>query len=79
MQTDKSHETHYRRLLLMTLLSFVAMYILMYAMVSSFEDVYMHVNQIYMAALMAAPMVFIELIVMHSMYKDKKKNKSQHL
>lgn len=45
----------------MTVLSFIAMFILMYAMVDRFANVYPNVNQAYMAGLMAAPMVMIEL------------------
>lgn len=67
-------ESHYRHLGIMTALSFVAMYILMYAMVNSIENVYMSFNQAYMAGLMAAPMVLIELVVMRGMYHDKRLN-----
>jgi phosphate/sulfate permease len=48
----------------MAALSFVATYILMYAMVNTFDDVSNSVNQVYMAGLMTAPMVAIELVVM---------------
>jgi uncharacterized protein (DUF305 family) len=68
------NQSHYGRLLLMTLLSFVAMYILMYAMVDRFANVYNSVNQFYMAGLMAASMVLIELAVMKGMYPDRRKN-----
>jgi len=67
-------ENHYRHLVIMGALSFLAMYILMYAMVHSFDDVYNNVNQFYMAGLMAAPMVLIELVVMRGMYHDKRLN-----
>ena len=46
------------------------MYVLMYAMVDRMDNVVMNVNQLYMAALMAAPMVVIELVVMRGMYRD---------
>lgn len=58
----------------MTVLSFVAMYFLMYAMVNVLDNVYMNFNQVYMAVLMAAPMVLIELALMSSMYHDKRLN-----
>jgi peptidoglycan/LPS O-acetylase OafA/YrhL len=67
-------ENHYRHLGMMAALSFLAMYILMYAMVDSFDHVYMNINQFYMAGLMAAPMVLIELVVMRGMYHDKRLN-----
>ena len=71
--SDDDHR-HYRHLLIMAILSFIAMYILMYAMVNTLDDVYNNFNQLYMAGLMAAPMVLIELFVMRSMYQDKRRN-----
>ena len=68
------HKQHYGHLAIMTLLSFIAMFIFMYAMVDQFANVYPNVNQFYMAGLMAAPMVIIELIVMRAMYQDTKMN-----
>ena len=65
---------HYLRFLLMTVLMFISMYILMYAMVNSFAEVYNNVNQFYMAALMTAPMVLIEILLMGAMYRNKKIN-----
>ncbi len=70
----KSSHNHYRHLLIMTILSFIAMYILMYAMVDVFANVVPNINQFYMAGLMSMPMVIIELAVMRSMYKNKKLN-----
>jgi uncharacterized protein (DUF305 family) len=58
----------------MTLLSFTFMYALMYAMVDTVANVYGNVNQLYMAGLMTAPMVVIELFVMRGMYHDAKRN-----
>jgi len=65
---------HYKKFLVMILLSFVAMYILMYSMVDIFDNVIPNINQIYMAGLMTAPMIIIEIILMGSMYKNKKLN-----
>ena len=72
--THASSQTHYGRLVLMIVLSFISMYGLMYAMVNAFENVYMNVNQFYMAGLMAAPMGVIELALMGAMYRDRKLN-----
>ena len=58
----------YVRLGLMALLSFASMYVLMYAMVDRFANVYSNLNQAYMAGLMTAPMIVIELLLMRSMY-----------
>lgn len=68
------HGNHYLKLTVMVVLSFIAMYILMYAMVDSLPNVIHNVNQIYMAGLMTAAMVVIELAVMWGMYKNKKLN-----
>ena len=62
------------RLAAMAVLSFLAMYALMYAMVDRTDNVLMNYNQVYMAALMAAPMVLIELSLMGSMYPDRRAN-----
>lgn len=67
-------KTHYGHLLLMVILSFVSMYVLMYAMVDSFSNVYMNLNQFYMAGLMTAPMVILEMAVMGAMYPNRKMN-----
>ena len=68
------HSGAYVRLAVMLLLSFAAMYVLMYAMVDKFEDVYPNHNQAYMAALMTAPMAIIEILLMGSMYPHKRAN-----
>jgi hypothetical protein len=64
-----THETHsgggsshkgksrYRHLLIMTILSFIAMYVLMYAMVNVIGNAHPNLNQFYMAGLMAASIV----------------------
>lgn len=72
--TRSQHLPHYRNLLVMAVLSFGAMYILMYAMVDQFANVYANLNQAYMAALMAASMVLIELLVMRGMYRNTRVN-----
>lgn len=68
------HKSPYRKLVVMVLLSFVAMYILMYSMVDKIANVIPNINQLYMAGLMTAPMVVIELIIMGKMYPNKKVN-----
>ena len=66
----EDHSHPYYRLAGMTVLSFIAMYILMYAMVDSFGSVFNNINQVYMAGLMAAPMVLIELALMGVSQQD---------
>lgn len=67
-------EDHYPKLWIMALLSFISMYILMYAMVNSIGNVFNNINEFYMAGLMTAPMIPIEIFLMRSMYKDQKRN-----
>ena len=62
---------HYRNLALMVALSFISMYILMYAMVNSFSNVFNSVNQFYMAGLMVTPMIVIEILLMGMMYENR--------
>jgi hypothetical protein len=71
---DMHGQDHYKRLAFMIGLSFISMYVLMYAMVNVFANVFPSLNQFYMAGLMTAPMVFIELVLMRSMYTNKKMN-----
>ena len=46
----------------------------MYVMVDSFANVYPNFNQLYMAGLMTAPMIIIEVIFMSLMYQNQKWN-----
>ncbi|MGE0443763.1 MAG: DUF305 domain-containing protein [Vicinamibacterales bacterium] len=71
---SRMQQHHYAKLGIMTGLSFLAMYGLMYSMVDTFDSVYHSVNQVYMAALMAAPMVVIELLLMGRMYGNRRLN-----
>lgn len=64
----------WKNLALMAILSFLAMYILMYMMVDRFDNALASVNQIYMAGMMTAAMLIIEIAVMNAMYLDKRMN-----
>jgi uncharacterized protein (DUF305 family) len=68
------HTKHYLNLLAMAVLMFIIMFALMYAMVDRFANVYPNLNQVYMAGLMTAPMVLLELAMMRSMYQDRNVN-----
>ena len=70
----KTGGRHYLHLALMAVLSFIAMFVLMYVMVNALKNVYLNVNQFYMAGLMTAPMVVIELVLMRHMYHNTKLN-----
>ena len=68
------HTNPYVRLLIMTVLSYISMYVFMYAMVDTFANVYSSVNQFYMAGLMTAPMIVIEILLMRAMYNNERAN-----
>ena len=74
MRKANGHSDHYKKLMMMTLLSYISMFVLMYAMVDRMENVVPNINQFYMAGLMTAPMVIIELMLMGNMYMNKKLN-----
>jgi len=68
------HGMSYRKFILMVLLSFIAMYVLMYAMVDRVENALPNINQLYMAGLMTAAMAIIEVLLMGKMYRSRKTN-----
>lgn len=78
MPTDQHSQEEslrmYKKLAIMIVLSFVAMYTLMYSMVDVFANVIPNINQFYMAGLMTMPMLIIEIVIMGGMYRNKKLN-----
>jgi hypothetical protein len=58
---------HYVLLLVMGVLHFAAMFALMYAMVDTASDIFSNFNQAYMAGLMTAPMLIMEVVLMGAM------------
>src|SRR5689334_8728895 len=60
------------RFFVMIILSFVAMFVLMYIMVDKFNNVYLNLDQLYMVLAMTSTMVIIEMIIM-GMYDKKTK------
>ena len=72
--SSMEHKQHYGRFALMIGISFILMYGFMYAMVNAFANVYPNYNQFYMAGLMTAPMIVLEIMLMSMMYPNKKAN-----
>ena len=68
------NDSQYSNLIWMAIVSFIVMFFLMYSMVDKPENVIINVNQFYMAGLMTAPMIIIDIIIMRSMYMNKKMN-----
>lgn len=71
---SKSSIKSYIRLLVALSISYVVMVIIMFSRVNVFSNVFLSLNQIYMAGLMVAPMLIIMLTVMGSMYQNKQLN-----
>ncbi len=63
---------HTGRLLLMAVLHFLIMYAAMFSMVNGWGNVIPNINTAYMAALMTAPMLMLEVILMGPMYGSRK-------
>lgn len=68
----------YRILLAMLAIHFAVMYAVMYAMVDSFEEVILNLNQFYMTVMMVAPTAVTMLLLMPSMYPQKRVNYALH-
>lgn len=70
----KSDMKPYLRLLIALAASYVVMFASMYSRVNALSNVFLSLNQVYMAGLMVAPMLLIMLTVMGSMFKNKRLN-----
>lgn len=70
----KKREYPYRTILAMAIIHFCLMFALMYLMVNKFSDIFLNLNQFYMAAIMTIPMIILELFFMKMMYPSKKYN-----
>lgn len=66
--------SNYNKFLIMLGCSFVIMYAVMFLNVASLSHVYLSTTRAYMSILMVAPMALLMILMMGSMYKDKKKN-----
>lgn len=73
------HSAHpYRMLALNLALSAVIMYFVMFAMIDGLADFFHNLNMLYMAFMMVAPMGVLMLLMMGSMYSNKKLNLALH-
>lgn len=73
-QNMNMNHNMYPRLMVMSLLHLISMYFLMYSMIYVFDHFYNNINKFYMAAIMTAPMVMLEVLLMGAMYKNKSLN-----
>lgn len=67
-------QNHYPALAIMTIISFVIMYGVMFLNVDSSSHIYLSTTRTYMALLMVCPMVLLMLLVMPKMYPRKGAN-----
>lgn len=65
---------HYGKLALNLILSFLAMYLVMFAMIDGPGDFYNNINMAYMALMMVAPMAILMLWLMGSTYEHRRLN-----
>ena len=71
-------KSHYGMLALNLALSAVVMYFAMYAMIDTAAELYLNLNNLYMVAMMVAPMGVLMLLLMGSMYPNKRLNLALH-
>lgn len=71
-----AHGHPYRRFWLMIGLSFLAMYAFTYSMVDRWDNVYPSLTKAYMAGLMTAPMLVLEMLLMAKMYPNRQANRA---
>jgi uncharacterized protein (DUF305 family) len=64
----------YQKLGLALLINTVIMFILTFVMIDRMEHFVVNLNRIYMALIMAAPMGLVMMLVMNSMFKNKRLN-----
>lgn len=64
----------YKKLAVAISINSVIMFLLTYVMIDDINHLYLNINKVYMALMMVAPMVIVMLLVMHSMYENKKLN-----
>lgn len=65
------HRMGIGRLLLMAALHFPIMYLVMFTMIDRTAHFYNNLNMAYMAVMMTAPMLVLEVLLMRSMYQNK--------
>jgi uncharacterized protein (DUF305 family) len=72
-------KSHYGMLALNLGVSGIVMYFAMYAMIDTAADLYLNLNNLYMVAMMVAPMGVLMLLLMGSMYRNKRLNLALHV
>ena len=68
------HGKSYRDLAIQLILHFIIMYLVMYTMIASLDHFYFNLNNVYMTLMMVTPMAVLMLVLMRSMYENKRAN-----
>lgn len=68
------HSHSYRNLAFELILDFIIMYLVMYTMIATLDHFYFNLNNVYMTLMMVAPMTILMLVMMRSMYQNKRAN-----
>lgn len=64
----------YKKLAIATTINTLLMFLITYVMIDRLDHLYFNINRFYMSLMMAAPMVIVMLLVMGSMYENKRLN-----
>lgn len=78
MQSHQSHRSHYKMLAINLAVSVVIMYLVMFAMIDTLGEFYNNLNMFYMALMMVSPMAILMLLMMGSMYQNRRLNLILH-
>ena len=65
---------HYKMLALNLMVSLVIMYLVMFTMIWSFSEFFNNLNMLYMTLMMVTPMGVLMLLMMGSMYRNRRWN-----
>lgn len=68
------HGKSYRNLAIELILHFIIMYLVMYTMIATLDHFYFNLNNLYMTLMMVTPMALLMLVLMRSMYENKRAN-----
>ena len=68
------HGKSYRDLAIELILHFIVMYLVMYTMIATLDHFYFNLNNVYMTLMMGTPMAVLMLILMRSMYQNRRAN-----
>jgi len=72
-------KSHYGKLAINLALSAIVMFLVMYAMIDSLAELYFNLGNLYMTLMMLAPMAILMLLLMGSMYGNKRLNLALYL